>query len=60
MTIYIDIPVFDKSKDVFHDSESFKTYNIFLCLIGVFHPTGEGLQIMTYTRHSRPLRSEGS
>ena len=33
---------------------------IFWGLIGVFRPTGEGLQIMTYTRHSWPLSSEGS
>ena len=57
--MYSDIHVYDKSKNGFHDSESFKTNN-FLGLIGVFRPTGEGLQILTYTRHSWPLSSEGS
>ena len=47
--------------------------NRIVCLFGVYRPTresidsygdvtnkGEGLQIMTYTRHSLPLSSEGS
>ena len=50
MSMYIDIHVYDKSKNGFHDSESFKTNHFF----------GEGLQILTYTRHSWPLSSEGS
>ena len=44
--------------------------NMFVCLLGAFLPlenfslictiAGEGLQILTYTRHSWPLVSEGS
>ena len=43
---------------------------LFVCLFGVYRPipeffthvtiTGEGLQILTYALHSRPLSSEGS
>ena len=49
------------------------TYSDLICLFGVFRPTeeffthketsqspGEGLQILTQTRHSWPLSSEGS
>ena len=60
MTMYIEIPVYDKSKDVLYDNQSFKTNNIFLSLIGGFRLTGEGLQTLTYTMHSWPLSSEGS